>query len=325
MRGDQLLKLSEGERRRYLITELGMPRTLIREIRRIRDKRERLLEAMRTVAKYRDTPLRATVLMLAGFSGVSTIAHYFGSYHNLRIKAGLYKGNADTCSWPKVKFSQADLRRNIRIPSTITEEVAELVGIHIGDGHQHVLNDSYVIEVTCNINEKSYVDLHVVPLYEKVYGLRPKPNRIKKGAYGFRIKSKAIFTFQRTLGLPEGRKISVAIPEVVMKYRKLRVACLRGIADTDFGITRGKGGSGKYHPTIIANFSSQVLVRQIEFILKDLGFKVSTVYNYKAGKYRFHSLRLHGFDNLHKWIKLIGFNNPKHRAKCLFWENRFQN
>lgn len=94
-----------------------------------------------------------------------------------------------------VNFSQADLRRNIRIPSTITEEAAELTDIRIGDGHQHVLNNSYVIEVTCNINEKSYVDRHVVPLYEKVYGLRPKPNRIKKGAYGFRVKSKAIFTF----------------------------------------------------------------------------------------------------------------------------------
>jgi len=233
----------------------------------------------------------------------------------------LYKGNADTCSWPRVKFSQADLRRNIRIPSTITEEVAELIGIHIGDGHQHVLNDSYVIEVTCNINEKSYVDHHVAALYEKVYGLRPKPNRIKKGAYGFRIKSKAIFTFQRALGLPEGRKISVAIPEIVMKSRKLRVACLRGIADTDFGITRGKGGSGKYHPTIIANFSSRALVEQIEIILKDLEFKVSTVYDYKTGKYRFHSLRLHGFDNLHKWAELVGFNNPKHQAKCIFWKN----
>lgn len=118
----------------------------------------------------------------------------------------------------------------------------------------------------------------------------------------------------------------MAIPEIVMESRELRIACLRGIADTDFGITRSKGSSGKHHPTIIANFSSRALVEQIEMILKDLGFKVSTVYDCKTGKYRFHSLRLHGFDNLQKWVKLVGFNNPKHWAKCLFWENfRLQN
>lgn len=321
MRGDQLLNLREDDKLNYLIEKLGVPQNLIYETRKIDDRRERLLRAMRISAKYENKPRRAIALMLAGYSGVSVIEHYFGSYHNLRQQAGLYSGNAGSCQWPEVDFSQADLRRNIRIPETITEDVAELIGIHIGDGHQHTLNDSYVIEVTCNHNERLYIDHHVIPLYEKVYGLRPKPNRIKEGAYGFRIKSKAIFTFQRSLGLPEGRKTAVAIPNIIMGSRELKIAYLRGIADTDFGITRGKGGGSRYHPIIIANFSSRALVEQIEMILKDLGFRVATVYDYRNGKYRSHSLRIHGFNNLHRWVELIGFNNPKHHIKCLFWRN----
>lgn len=144
MRHDQLLKLDESDRIHHLTEKLGIPINTICRVREIGDRRKRLLRAMQIATKYQETPYRATVLMLARYTGISVIAHYFGSYHNLRVEAGTYSGNADTCPWPDVKFSQANLRRNVRIPEVITEDVAELMGIHIGDGHQHMLNDSYI-------------------------------------------------------------------------------------------------------------------------------------------------------------------------------------
>ena len=35
----------------------------------------------------------------------------------------------------KIKFSKNDINRNIKIPKILTKELAEFVGIMIGDGH----------------------------------------------------------------------------------------------------------------------------------------------------------------------------------------------
>jgi len=323
MRGDRPLALSKRDKENYLTGELGIPQETIQEILGIKNKRERLLRAMQVAAEYEENPRSATALALAGYSGESPIVHYFGSSHNLRVKAGVYKGSMDTCSWPGVEFSQADLRRSIRIPDVITMEVAELVGIHIGDGYQRASNDFYEIEVVgSDVDERQYIDNYVVPLYERVYGIRPKPKIYeRRGVYGFRIRSKAIFTFQKSLGLPVGRKISVAIPEIIMNSGELRVACLRGIADTEFCITRRRGGGKKFHPMIAVDLSSRPLVKQIEWVLKTLGFNILAYYDLEAEGCYYHALRLCGFKNLHKWMEIIGFNNPKHYTKYLFWKN----
>ena len=49
-------------------------------------------------------------------------------------------------------------------------DIAEICGIHAGDGY--LRNEGYQreLDISGNIDEKEYYDSHVVPLFERVFG-----------------------------------------------------------------------------------------------------------------------------------------------------------
>lgn len=67
------------------------------------------------------------------------------------------------------------------------------------------------------------------------------------------------------------------------------------------------------------------MIKQISTILIGLGIKnyihTESQYDKRYSKiYIKHNIFISGKNRLEKWIKIIGFNNPKHLSKYLIWK-----
>ena len=53
----------------------------------------------------------------------------------------------------------------------ISLELAEICGIHAGDGYLRNRGNKIELDITGNLEEKEYYDEHVIPLFNKFFGL----------------------------------------------------------------------------------------------------------------------------------------------------------
>ena len=200
----------------------------------------------------------------------------------------------------------------------INEDLAEETGIHTGDGSMNIYNGTHSYTLACHhIDDRAYMDHHLVPLYKRVYGVIPKTRNWSKGTYGFRIHNRGIVEFKRnTLFLPMGKKFDIDIPNQFMKGPCLIKAFLRGFVDTDGSINTYLANKKKIYPRIEMTNISKKLMNHINHILKSMGFRTSIWTVNKNPRWN-EALRLmiNGFEMLRKWDKEIGFNNPKHIKK----------
>jgi len=91
---------------------------------------------------------------------------------------------------------------------------------------------------------------------------------------------------------------------------------IRGLFDTDGSLTLWKTNNRLY-PRIYFSSISKILVRQVRTFLKKEGFKVTywqTQYQNNNWNISYR-LSINGIKMLIKWIKEIGFSNPKHMKK----------
>ncbi|MBU3896399.1 MAG: hypothetical protein KJ697_00485 [Nanoarchaeota archaeon] len=226
-------------------------------------------------------------------------------------------------------YSPKDKKKNIILPAKMTEDLAEDIGIHIGDGSMYLnKNGGFAISCFGDINEdKEHYLKRIIPLKQKLFHVTIKVNG-RKDVFGFTICSKALYHFYLLLGIPNGSKAKIShIPEIIKESDKnIKCAFIRGLADTDFSLMF-KAKRIKYdkhhYPMISATFASERLVKDINEILRELGFKTaiskrtSKRWNKEREDYR---IDINGKENLEKWMKMIGFKNPKHYTKYLIWK-----
>ncbi len=202
----------------------------------------------------------------------------------------------------------------------INKDLAEETGIHVGDGSMNIYSGVYSYTLACHhIDDKEYMDNYIITLYEKIYGIQPKGRAWSKGTYGFRIHNKQIIEFKKDiLGLPMGKKDKINIPSQILEKQSFRKDFLRGFIDTDGGINTFLANKRKVYPRIEMCNVSENLMKEINQILKDLGFRTSTWVT-KSKKARWNDLSrlsINGFEMLKKWKDEIGFSNPKNIKKA---------
>jgi hypothetical protein len=222
-----------------------------------------------------------------------------------------------------VQYSRHDLRRGIRIPTELTEDLAEFLGIVVGDGHvgtytltkekyHHV---HYEALIAGNLKEKEYYTTYVNGLIERVFGIRFNHRPMEyTNVFALRYCSKALFLFlSRVIGIPQ-RKDSITIPDCVMNsHNKIKAAFFRGLADADFCLTI------KYkprpYPVLQGAFKSQKLVENCSHLLKELGIENCTLreesyYEKRNKTYVLFRVNINGKPRIRKYLQLIGFSNP---------------
>jgi len=215
----------------------------------------------------------------------------------------------------------------------IDGDLAELMGIHIGDGCISVNKRYSEYYLGGDITEeKEYHDTWVAPLFNRKIMI-PLFNKkliykehIKVGVYGFYIFNKQLVEFFNKLGINSGTKLNIKIPESILKNKELSKRFLRGLFDTDGTIYFDKNRSSKSpinnQPNIGLGTVSKDLAFQVFELLKkfNLNPRMRKPYKGKKDKNEIYRLLVYRRKDIDFFINEIGFKNSKHFTKWLIYK-----
>lgn len=202
----------------------------------------------------------------------------------------------------------------------INEDLAEFYGILIGDGCVSKFRSQgrlhYAIRVDGNsLTDIEYYNNHLKPLTERVVNRTVNVKFRKVGNcifIMFEYKDFAVFLNSR-LGFPFGKKGEISISSEFIKNQKYLIAILRGLFDTDGCLYFTKNNSeNRYYPIIELSTHSSALINQLYQVFTDLKFRVK-ISHFKD------SVKLHGKDNLIKFMQSIGSSHPDKVSKFDYW------
>ncbi|MBD3259035.1 hypothetical protein GF371_00210 [Candidatus Woesearchaeota archaeon] len=205
----------------------------------------------------------------------------------------------------------------------LNPEVAELIGMHVGDGTLYKTKTSIVWELRGGLDEKEYYCNHVKKMLESLFKnveFKPKfRSGGKQGCFGIQTSKKEISRFFINYGfLPGSKTHSVRIPDYIKKAnREIQSAFIRGLFDTDGYLRFERINNNKDHtyPKIEFGSASILLRDDLLALLTELGYRP-----YKWGKKDYYKLCLAGVDNLEKFMNEITPRNVKHLNKHGFWK-----
>ena len=234
-----------------------------------------------------------------------------------------------------VERSKNDLKKGLKLPNKLTYELAEDIGIMVGDGHirlyvRYKRAADYAIACYGNaITDKVYFMHYVQALKKHLFNLNFRFSKRQKNTCELLAYSKGLFQFYtKVIGLPDGNKRDVKVPDIILNSNgKVKCAFLRGLADTDFSLVfKRRDKDALYYPTIKIPTCSKPLIHDLAYLLRNLGFKFSVSYDLsvvhsKTGNtFVSQQLHLYGKKALKRWMEVIGFNNPKNVLKYALWK-----
>ena len=238
----------------------------------------------------------------------------------------------------QIEMSKRDIKRGVKLPESLSKELAEFIGIMVGDGHLsyypgfstsgHKIVRSDV-RISCNINEQQYIN-HIKNLFRILFKteLNYVPDS-RSQTIILRFNSKGVVQFlNKICEIPLNRKTGIVFVPTIIKNADngVKYQFLRGIADTDFTVTfQNRTGKGHNYPVIKGNFKSKILIKDLEQLFKDLQFKYSICYDQIRPDRRFgpttiNSINLYGRENFERWVNFIGFSNSKFLRKVEKWK-----
>ena len=205
----------------------------------------------------------------------------------------------------------------IKIPE-ISERLAELIGIILGDGNVNYYKKGknigvYQVNIAGDKNlDREYHLTYVALLFKELFGLGPveKLSKTNNGRYLI-ISSKQLVVFLISQGLKSGDKIKnqVRIPSWIKENPKYLKACLRGLFDTDGSIYKITNQNS--YQISFTNYNT-TLLNDVRDGLLSLGIGVS---NITKGK----DITITKKSELRKFLKEVGFKNSRHLTKVKMW------
>lgn len=189
----------------------------------------------------------------------------------------------------------------------LCEELAEAVGIMLGDGSIYANKNKgvYQVRIASNFhNEQPYSTGFIKPLFEKLFGITGGVIRNpKQGVVYVVLYSRELTSFLNKIGLSGGkRKSGFGIPKWIKLNNAYLVSCIRGLIDTDGSVHRLSNRDPHLIRITFKN-SNKVLSKDMRNGLLKLGFHPSKVTH--------RNLFLTRKADIKTFIDKIGFNNPK--------------
>ena len=208
---------------------------------------------------------------------------------------------------------------NINLPKCFSVDLAEEIGLHLGDGSMNFYNGKGFYQLRGHIiDDKEHYITRIKPLYKKLFNLDVNLKDMhSSGVFGFQIWSNKLVGYKsKVLGLPLGKKLDFMIPSFIIKDKTLLKCFLRGYFDTD-GCLYIENKRGKPYPRVEMTTISKRFAKQLKDIINKLSFRVSC-YVEKREKYGWHDLHkivIRGNVMTKKWFSEIKPQNPKHIKK----------
>ena len=216
---------------------------------------------------------------------------------------------------------------------TPTRKEFELFGIIVGDGCISI-NERYEELAILGdiIEEKEYYESHVIPLFNKTISLPLLNKEIhgkaysSTGVFGFMVFNSKVAQHFLKFGFKSGPKPDIVLPEIIIKAKpENQKSFLKGLFDTDGSIYFEKNYSMRHSkhtkPKIKLGTSSEKMKNQVKDMCSNLGIRTMDKMPYKGkrDKNTKYELIIYRKSDVTRWIKEIGFSNPKHLTKIEIW------
>ena len=201
-------------------------------------------------------------------------------------------------------------RKTIRIPEC-SEGLAEFVGIFLGDGG---FRNSWQVTVSFNHRADMAYAEFIRELVRRLFDLdAARYIRPRWGSADLVISSTALVEFLESIGLPRGRKSAVihAVPSWITSVDAYRLACLRGLMDTDGCVYQHRyavHGKTYAYPKLCFAGSIPSLCRFVEESFHQLGLRP---YTHPNGQ----RIYVTSVDAVHRYFDVVSTHNPRYQER----------
>lgn len=237
-----------------------------------------------------------------------------GGKAGIKITLAKYKDKLERWrkrGWEKGMKSFSEPKK-IKEPP-LNEKLAELIGVYLGDGTL----TKYFMKISGDCRYDLHYFNYLSGLVFNLFGLKVKISKEKKRntAYLTIFSKNFCSFFKEKYHFSYGDKIKnkSKIPEVIMKDKKLSIACLRGLVDTDGSVSR-RGRNGSQFCIHFCAYSPELL-NQVKLLGKK--FEIFTYFSDKG-------MGTNSSENVRRYFKLVGSSTLKHiiRYRARFYENK---
>jgi len=162
-------------------------------------------------------------------------------------------------------------RADVVIPQRYSEELAEFIGIMLGDGHLAPTQ----VTVALGKKERSYIE-YISRLIQHLFNVRPRIFTSKKNNYIVYFGSTDVVRWLQKMGLVSNKvKSQVDAPGWIFDKKQYLRSFLRGFFDTDGSVYKLRFG-------VQVSFTNRSLpiLRSLQKTLKLLGYSPSAISKY---------------------------------------------
>ena len=202
--------------------------------------------------------------------------------------------------------------KKIKIPNKMTLELAELIGVIIGDGSIVAKGSSAnAITVAVGLDCKDYAK-HVSNLFYKCFGEKAKIYK-KPSCFCVTFCSKIALDFLDFIGLKKGSNfLNKRIPHSIWQSSfEFKVACIKGLFDTD----------GHVSSSISYSSKSKQLIDDIQLILSEIGI-FSSAKHVNNSHNNIFTLKIKGRPFIKKFAKRIQLVSKHKNSSLIKISNR---
>jgi len=265
----------------------------------------------------------STISKIAVPKGVKFVGKYWYTSENGRkgalARMKKYGNVAGNPEYRKRKWKEWWLKEGRYLPHPIinvstpiktprlSKKLAEFVGIMMGDGGM----SEYQVHITLHREDDKEFIKYVVQLIDELFGIKPcvYTNHRDLGDNVVVSRRELVLFCRDKLGLHIGNKIrqGLDIPAWIYKKREYKIACVRGLIDTDGSVfTHRYRVSGKMYSYKKLSFTSMSppLIISVLSILKSEGLNPRLA----RGK----DIWLDSKADVARYFKTFGFSNLKH-------------
>lgn len=193
----------------------------------------------------------------------------------------------------------------------ITQKLAELIGIYIGDGniYRNSKRGIYQFKIGLNsLKEKDYALNFLLPMLENLFKTDFGLYTTKNNEIFVYVNKKKVVDIIESLSGGEKR-----IPKWAFNRPKLLKSLIRGLIDTD-GVIFPKT-TNRNIPQIEFTQKNLKLVKDLNSGLKILG--IDSVIRKHSKNRNIYELGIYGKENVRRYFDLVGFNNPKNSRRYI--------
>jgi hypothetical protein len=208
------------------------------------------------------------------------------------------------------------LKYSVPLDIPLSVELCEFIGAFIGDGCLYRHDRTGCILFTGDPTlDRLYYHEYMRPLAQKIFNITPsiilRPERLM-----WRFYSRALFDLlvRRFLFSPGPKAFIVRIPDNILESDiRFRLACLRGLFDTDGGVGFDKRLTYKVSYVRIHFTTASIdLVLQVSRVLDEISISHSLHAVRRAEAFQ---IQINGPRMVHRYCEYIGFSNPRHARK----------